>query len=94
LRDWSDCDGDLATRFDLDAILTTVTLYWATGSIGSSMRQYYDYPHNPPRPPFTPCGTCCSTARTWWSRLYAEACVVIDIVVGVAAIVAVALMNG
>ncbi|WP_022887494.1 epoxide hydrolase family protein [Glaciibacter superstes] len=51
LRDWSDCDGDLATRFDFDTILTTVTLYWATGSIGSSMRQYYDHAHNPPRPP-------------------------------------------
>lgn len=47
-RDWSDCDGDLERRWDKDTILTVATLYWATGSIGSSFRQYYDYPHNRP----------------------------------------------
>ena len=53
LRDWSDCGGDLATRFDVDTILSMVTLYWATASIGSSMRQYYDYAHSSPRPAIT-----------------------------------------
>ncbi|MEU4701442.1 epoxide hydrolase family protein [Nonomuraea dietziae] len=52
-RDWSDCDGDLETRWDKDTILTVATLYWATGTIGSSFRQYYDYPHNKPVPPIT-----------------------------------------
>ncbi|ARX81696.1 epoxide hydrolase [Streptomyces alboflavus] len=42
-RDWSDCDGDVARRWDRDTLLTVATLYWATGSIGSSFRQYYDY---------------------------------------------------
>lgn len=52
-RDWSDCAGDLETRWDKDTILTVATLYWATGTIGSSFRQYYDYPHNRPVPPVT-----------------------------------------
>ncbi|TVL91103.1 epoxide hydrolase family protein [Streptomyces sp. SAJ15] len=49
-RDWSDCDGDLERRWSKDAILTVATLYWATGSIGSSFRQYYDYHLNEPVP--------------------------------------------
>jgi pimeloyl-ACP methyl ester carboxylesterase len=53
LRDWSDCHGDLESRFDRDTLLTILTLYWVTGSIGSSFRQYYDWSHNSPRPPIT-----------------------------------------
>ncbi|MFL6072649.1 MAG: epoxide hydrolase family protein [Mycobacteriales bacterium] len=49
-RDWSDCHGDVETRFDRDTLCTILTLYWATGSIGTSFRQYHDWPHNPPRP--------------------------------------------
>jgi pimeloyl-ACP methyl ester carboxylesterase len=49
-RDWSDCHGDVETRFDRDTLCTIFTLYWATGSIGTSFRQYYDWYHNPPRP--------------------------------------------
>ncbi|HWI30992.1 MAG TPA: epoxide hydrolase [Microbacterium sp.] len=40
LRGWSDCDGDLERCFTKDEILTLVTQYWVTGSIGSSMRMY------------------------------------------------------
>jgi len=47
-RDWSDCGGDLESRWDKDTILTVATLYWATGTIGSSFRQYYDYYLNAP----------------------------------------------
>lgn len=49
-RDWSDCEGDVERRFDRDTLLTIITLYWATGSIGTSFRQYYDWDQNPPRP--------------------------------------------
>ncbi|MFD1939446.1 epoxide hydrolase family protein [Nonomuraea mangrovi] len=49
-RDWSDCDGDLEKSWDKDTILTVATLYWATGTIGSSFRQYYDYANNRPVP--------------------------------------------
>ena len=52
-RDWSDCHGDLDSRFDRDTLLTIITLYWATGSIGSSFRQYFDWDHNSPRPLIT-----------------------------------------
>jgi hypothetical protein len=34
-RDWSDCGGDMAARWDKDTILTVTTLYWATATIGS-----------------------------------------------------------
>ncbi len=40
LRAWSDCDGDVERRFTKDEILTNVTLYWLTGTIGSAMRMY------------------------------------------------------
>ncbi|MGW2841788.1 epoxide hydrolase family protein [Streptomyces sp. NPDC001493] len=40
LRGWSDCGGDVERSFTKDEILTNVTLYWLTGTIGSSMRMY------------------------------------------------------
>ena len=40
LRAWSDCGGDVERSFTKDEILTNVTLYWLTGTIGSSMRMY------------------------------------------------------
>lgn len=42
LRAWSDCgpDGDLARAYTDDEILTLVSQYWFTGTIGSSMRMY------------------------------------------------------
>jgi pimeloyl-ACP methyl ester carboxylesterase len=40
-RAWSDCDGDLESRFNKDELLTNLTLYWATGTIGSSFAPYY-----------------------------------------------------
>jgi pimeloyl-ACP methyl ester carboxylesterase len=41
-RSWSDCRGDLESRFSRDFLLTVVTLYWVTGTITSSMRDYSD----------------------------------------------------
>lgn len=49
-RDWSDCRGDLETRWDKDTLLTVATLYWETATIGSSFQQYYNYPLNEPVP--------------------------------------------
>jgi pimeloyl-ACP methyl ester carboxylesterase len=37
-RAWSDCDGEVERRFTKDQLLTTVVLYWVTGTIGSSFR--------------------------------------------------------
>jgi pimeloyl-ACP methyl ester carboxylesterase len=43
LRSWSDCDGQLERRFSRDEILTWVTLYWVTNTIGSSFIPYVEY---------------------------------------------------
>jgi pimeloyl-ACP methyl ester carboxylesterase len=40
LRAWSDCGGDIERSFTKDEILTNVTIYWLTATIGSSMRMY------------------------------------------------------
>ena len=49
-RTWSDCGGDVETRFTKDDLCTTAMLYWATGSYGTSARYYYECTHNPWRP--------------------------------------------
>src|SRR5207247_582292 len=41
-RSWADSRGDLDERFSRDFLLTTVTLYWVTQTIASSMRDYFD----------------------------------------------------
>lgn len=40
MRDWSDSDGDVERVFTLDAILTTISIYWFTGTMSSAMRFY------------------------------------------------------
>jgi pimeloyl-ACP methyl ester carboxylesterase len=40
-RRWSDCDGDLDSRFSKDQLCDYLTMYWATGTIASSMRLYW-----------------------------------------------------
>ncbi len=37
-RTWSDCGGDLDSVYDRADLLTNLTIYWATQTIGSSMR--------------------------------------------------------
>ena len=46
-RAWSDCDGDVEKVFAKDDLLTNVTIYWATQTINSSFRPYYEFRHNP-----------------------------------------------
>jgi microsomal epoxide hydrolase len=41
-RTWSDCDGDVEKRFSKDELLTNIMIYWASGSIASSLRLYYE----------------------------------------------------
>ena len=41
LRAWSDCGGDVESRFSKDQILTLVSIYWHTRTIGTSMRYYH-----------------------------------------------------
>jgi len=37
---WSDCAGDVETRFSKDELLVNITLYWMTQTISSSFRLY------------------------------------------------------
>jgi microsomal epoxide hydrolase len=49
-RAWSDCDGDIERCYTKDELLTHVTLYWATQSIGSSFLPYYAAMQHAPAP--------------------------------------------
>jgi microsomal epoxide hydrolase len=46
-RTWSDCHGNLESRFTKDQLLTNVMIYWISGSINSSTRLYYEARHHP-----------------------------------------------
>ena len=41
-RTWSDCHGDVESRFSKDELLTTITIYWVTQTISSSTRMYLE----------------------------------------------------
>ncbi len=41
-RAWSDCDGVIERRFTKDELLTNLSLYWFTQSIGTSMQLYWE----------------------------------------------------
>jgi len=45
-RSWTDCGGNVETAVTRDEMLTDITLYWATGAIGSSFWPYYDRVHS------------------------------------------------
>jgi microsomal epoxide hydrolase len=46
-RAWTDCDGEVERRLSKDRMLTLITIYWATQTIDSSMRLYYEERHHP-----------------------------------------------
>jgi pimeloyl-ACP methyl ester carboxylesterase len=46
-RTWSDCGGEVESRFSKDELLTNVMLYWITGAINSSFWPYYTIRHRP-----------------------------------------------
>ena len=47
-RAWSDCDGNIEKRFTKDELLTNITIYWATETIGSACRLYFESMQSPP----------------------------------------------
>jgi pimeloyl-ACP methyl ester carboxylesterase len=49
-RTWSDCAGDVERRFTKDDLLTTVMIYWLSGTYGTSARYYYEAAHHPWQP--------------------------------------------
>lgn len=42
---WSDCHGNIESRFTKDELITNVMLYWLTETIGASFLPYYDMTH-------------------------------------------------
>jgi len=40
---WSDCDGNIESRFTKDELLTHIMVYWATQTIETSFLPYFDY---------------------------------------------------
>jgi pimeloyl-ACP methyl ester carboxylesterase len=80
-RSWTDSGGDLDARFGRDFLLTMLTIYWATQSITSSLRDYHDNRWHPVTPgnvgvptafavfahEFVPEG---EPPREWMQRLY------------------------
>ena len=59
-RSWSDCGGDVERSFTKDELLTNITIYWATETISSACRLYYEAmrvsPHGENRRVETPTG--------------------------------------
>jgi len=45
---WSDCRGELLGLFPLDMLIDNIMIYWLTGTIGSSVRYYYEQQHRTP----------------------------------------------
>ena len=41
-RAWSDCGGDIDAAMPRDRLLDMLSIYWFTGTIGSSMRSYFE----------------------------------------------------
>jgi pimeloyl-ACP methyl ester carboxylesterase len=41
-RSWTDSHGDLDAHFERDFLLTMLTVYWVSGSITTTLRDYYD----------------------------------------------------
>lgn len=41
-RAWSDCNGEVEKRFSKDELLNNIMVYWLTGTIGSSVRTYFE----------------------------------------------------
>jgi pimeloyl-ACP methyl ester carboxylesterase len=48
-RTWSDCEGEIERAFTKDELLTNISIYWFTQTIGSSMRLYWESRRRPLR---------------------------------------------
>lgn len=44
-RRWSDCNGDVESRFTKDELLANIMVYWVTGTINTSFAPYHDITH-------------------------------------------------
>lgn len=77
-RAWGDTGGDVFSRFTRDDVLTNLTIYWATGTINSSMRLYLENVRDPgrvgrvevPTGVLMGPGDMLDTPRQWVDRAY------------------------
>jgi microsomal epoxide hydrolase len=46
---WTDCHGEIRNAVSWDTLLTNISLYWFSGSIGSSVRLYLESGAGQPR---------------------------------------------
>lgn len=46
-RTWTDCEGEIRNAVDWDTMLTNISLYWFSNSIGSSVRLYREHMQYP-----------------------------------------------
>jgi pimeloyl-ACP methyl ester carboxylesterase len=46
---WSDGEGELGDRFDLDELLTNLSVYWFSGNVGATLRLYKENAREPLR---------------------------------------------
>jgi epoxide hydrolase len=80
-RSYSDCDGEVETRFTKDQLLAHITTYWVTGTIASASRLYYERAQertHSPAPPRVEIYTGCAifprdvkrAPRPWAERFY------------------------
>jgi microsomal epoxide hydrolase len=80
-RSFSDCGGDVESRFTKDELLANVTTYWLTGTIASAARLYWEWAAQKrtfPRPGRVLVPTGCAiyprdvrrVPRSWAERLY------------------------
>ena len=45
-RAWSDCKGNIESRFSKNDLINTAMIYWLSQSFGTSARYYYEALHN------------------------------------------------
>lgn len=71
-REWSG-SGDVAQYWSRDELLTTISLYWFTGTIGTSFRAYFDDRLETPMPLIgVPVGVSVQHGERGFPRQYAE----------------------
>ncbi|MEO8988402.1 MAG: epoxide hydrolase family protein [Rhodanobacter sp.] len=46
---WSDGDGALTARFDIDELLANLSVYWYSGNVGATLRMYQENAREPLR---------------------------------------------
>jgi pimeloyl-ACP methyl ester carboxylesterase len=71
-REWSGT-SEISDYWSTDELLTTISLYWFTGTISTSFRAYYDDTDEPPMPRIgVPVGVSIQWGERGFPRHYAE----------------------